>query len=104
MGSGGSLAGATNAATVFNFEDGTDKILLSGFGFSAGNSPTLSLSSTASTNGLTLGAATGIFQSSTANAAANDVTLYINGTVANTYAVIRVTGVTTLDINDFEFS
>ena len=33
--------------------------------------------------------------------AANDVTLYINGTVANTYAVIRVTGVTTLDINDW---
>ena len=89
---------AITGADIFSFADGTDKITLVGFGFTASGSPGLATSS-----GNSFGATGTIVISG--NSTNNLVEVYLNsGAGANNYAKITVYGVTTLDLTDFEFS
>ena len=82
--------------TIENFMDGVDKIFLTGFGFTtAGTSPSLSPGETFGPDGSIQ------FQPDTSD---NEITLYFNGSGEGDYAKVTVTGVTSLDLNDFEFN
>jgi Ca2+-binding RTX toxin-like protein len=84
-------------ADIFSFVDGTDKITLVGFGFTTSGSPALVTSdgtaSFGATNTIVIDAVT----------ASNLVEVYLNSSATGEYAKITVNGVTTLDINDFDF-
>ena len=82
---------------VFSFADGSDKITLVGFGFTSSGNPALSTS-----NGNSFGADESIVTS--ADTTNNLVEVYLNAAGGGGYAKITVNGVTTLDLNDFEFS
>ncbi|MFX4220627.1 MAG: hypothetical protein ACMVO3_06340 [Thalassobaculum sp.] len=87
------LAGAASLFDLISgFQDGSDKIqLLTGI-IAGGASPSLA-------TGASLGGTNSIvYQTS-----GTELIVYINGSAADQYLAIRVSGVSTLDINDFEF-
>ena len=84
-------------ADIFSFSDGTDKITLTGFGFTTSGSPGL-----VNATGASFGS-DGTIQL-VGNTTNNLVEVYLNGSGAGDYAKITVNGVTTLDLADFEFS
>ena len=89
--------GSPATATIENFIDGSDKIVLTGFGFTSAGSPSISIrddGAFGSDGGMVL-------EQDNDN---NKVILYVNGVGSEDYAKITVIGVTTLDLNDFEFA
>jgi Ca2+-binding RTX toxin-like protein len=83
--------------TIENFSDGTDKIVLTGFGFTNSGNPSL-----VTTDGGSFDANGSIVID---RDEANDkIVIYLNGEGSEDYAKVTVTGVTTLDLTDFEFS
>jgi Ca2+-binding RTX toxin-like protein len=89
--------GSPATATIENFSDGTDKIVLIGFGFTTSGSPSMMTS-----NGGSFGQdGVIVIDQDEVN---NKVVIYLNGVGAADYAKVTVTGVTTLDLTDFEFS
>ena len=82
---------------IFGFEDGSDKIQLIGFGFTASGSLGFAVPGSATFT-------TGGNVNQISDSANNKVTIYVtgaNGTSA--YVKLTVEGVTTVDINDFNF-
>ena len=78
---------------IFDFTDGSDKIqLVSGIISTATIVPTFGYSDTMGADGSINFVSFG-----------STLVVKINGSAANDYIAIRVTGVSTLDLNDFEF-
>ena len=90
-------AGSPATETIENFSDGVDQIVLLGFGFTGSGDPSLN-----TTDSGTFGGDSSI--SLETDVANNQVILYLNGSGEGDYAKVTVTGVTTLDLTDFEFS
>jgi Ca2+-binding RTX toxin-like protein len=83
-----------NEASIFNFVDGGDKIRLVGFGFTSSGTPSV------------VGDQIGFGENGSIylDNLADQVVVYLNGVGTEDYAKIVVTGVTTLDLTDFEFA
>jgi hypothetical protein len=88
-------ASSPNESSIFNFSDGTDKIRLVGFGFTSSGSPGLITGSDDTFP--TIDGTIKLIPS------ADQVVIYLNGVGTEDYAKVTVTGVTTLDLTDFEF-
>jgi Ca2+-binding RTX toxin-like protein len=89
--------GSPATSTIENFSDGSDKIVLIGFGFTSSGSPSL------------LAAVGGSFDANGSISldladVNNKIVIYLNGVGSDDYAKVTVTGVTTLDLTDFDFA